>query len=427
MSGPERVIHLVVKDGPDKGKMFFLKSGKEATLGRGPTCDLRLTDPGTSSKHCIVRSAGDLVFVQDLNSRNGTVVNGERTTDRVLDENGTIEIGTSKIELKWVQTESNVPLSSVQSVGAPTLMENPSTTTQRINTRETHRIPSTVLSDTQLKDFRAARELLGRSIAGYLLLETLGVNDLGVVFRSKTLKTKDPVALTVTDKGSFKTAELLKTFLDDTKTHLEFPSSIPIVAKGTDADTVYVATALVKGRDFDSLMDAGRKYTPQQVGNFFASICETLAAAHAKGIFHRELRPQSILIDENEQPHLQFLGLGYGYDFEFKSIFTRKEDLKRISYLAPELTLSKSATPQSDVFSLGTTMFHILTGQRAFEAKTKLELIRKIRWEDTPPLATLNKDIPQPLADAVTKAMAKEPAARFQDMKSFADALRALN
>jgi len=424
-AGPERIVHLMVKDGPDKGKMFFLKSGKEATIGRGPACDLRLTDPGASSKHCLVRSAGDLVFVEDLNSRNGTVVNGERTTQRVLDENGSIEVGTSKIELTWAVTESAVPLSSVQSIGAPTLMETGST--GRVTTRDTQRMPpSTVLSDTQLKDFRAAREMLGRSVAGYLLLETLGVNDIGVVFRSKALKSKDAVVLTVTDKASFNTEEQLQAFLKETQTNLEIPNAIPILGTGIEGDTVFIATALVKGRDFDSLMDAGRKYSPQEIARLFAVLCDTLAAAHAKGIFHQELRPQTIIVDESEQPHLQFLGLGYSYDAEGKSIFSRKEDLKRMSYLAPELTLSKPPTAQSEIFSLGTMMFHALTGQRAFDAKTRLELVRKIRWEDTPPLETLNKAVPQPLADAVAKAMAKEPAARFADMKAFAETLRAV-
>ena len=424
-AGPERVVHLIVKDGPDKGKMFFLRSGKEATIGRAPVCDLRLSDPGASSKHCLVRSAGDLVFVEDLNSRNGTVVNGERTTQRVLDDNGTIEVGTSKIELKWVLTESAVPLASVQSIGAPTLME--SQQTAHINTRETQRLPpSTVLSDTQLKDFRTAREMLGRSVAGYLLLETLGVNDLGVVFRAKSVKSKDPVAVTLTEKASFKTEDLLQEFIKATQTHLAIPNAISIVGIGVDGETFFLATALVKGRDLESLLDAGRKFTPQEFARLFAGVCDTLAAAHAKDIFHRELRPQCIVVDESDQPHVQFLGLGYSYDFEGKSIFSRKEDLKRMSYLAPEVTLSKPPTPQSEVFSLGTTLFHVLTGQRAFEAKTRLELVRKIRWEDTPPLSTLNKTVPQPLADVVAKAMAKEPAARFANMNAFAEALRAV-
>ena len=64
-----QVVHLLVVSGPDTGRMLFLKPKQEARIGRAPSCALRLTDPGVSAKHCIVRSAGDVAFVEDLKSR----------------------------------------------------------------------------------------------------------------------------------------------------------------------------------------------------------------------------------------------------------------------------------------------------------------------------------------------------------------------
>src|SRR3954466_13790353 len=128
----KQLVHLLVVSGPDKGKMFFIKPGKEALIGRAPGVDLRLTDGGASGKHCLVRSAGDVVFVEDLKSRNGTKVNGETISNRVLDEKGTLQIGNTPIELSWAATGREVPLSSVETNFAPTLLETATSSMPRV-------------------------------------------------------------------------------------------------------------------------------------------------------------------------------------------------------------------------------------------------------------------------------------------------------
>lgn len=421
-SDPERLVHLAVKSGPDAGRMFFLKAKKEALIGRGPLCDLRLTDPGCSQKHCMVRSAGDIVFIEDLQSRNGTRVNGEPTTDRVLDENGLIEIGTSVIELTWVATEKTVPVHAVESPGAPTLMERPHVgDTGRLVNRETKRIPSTMLTETQMKEFRAARGRLGQMIGDYLLLETLGTWDLGAIFRAKGLKSKEEVALTIIPNDTAVTVDLLKIFIEGTKTGVEAPNTVRIQKAGMTENEGYIITDVVKGRDLESALDAGRKFTPAQAVEVLLPVCEALAWAHAESVIHGELRPESILITAEEKSLLQGLGLPSRTDPEGKTIFKRKERLSALAFLAPELTLAKKAAPASDVYSLGAVLYTTLTGKRPYEAKSKLELVRAIRWEDPAPLANVAK----PLVDAVATAMAKESDKRFPGMREFAEALKA--
>src|SRR5438045_1540068 len=97
------IVQLTVQNGPDKGRMFFVKPKREALIGRIASADLKLSDPGVSQKHCLVRSAGDMVFVEDLSGPNGTFVDGERIVSRVLDEGGRIEIGSSVVEVTWVR------------------------------------------------------------------------------------------------------------------------------------------------------------------------------------------------------------------------------------------------------------------------------------------------------------------------------------
>src|SRR5205807_74248 len=116
-------------------------------------------------RHCLVRSAGDMVFIEDQKSRNGVKVNGEPAEVRVLDENGKIELGETTIELKWVSTEAEVPLSSVASPAAPTLLEGQrqSRDTERHKGTSVSRAPhpGSALDDAQLKEFQNAKGMLG--------------------------------------------------------------------------------------------------------------------------------------------------------------------------------------------------------------------------------------------------------------------------
>jgi len=419
-----QVVHLLVVSGPDKGRMFFLKPKKEARIGRAPSCDLRLTDPGVSARHCVVRSAGDLAFVEDLKSRNGTRVNGETTTTRVLDGNGRLEVGTSVIELNWVATEREVPLGAVTSPGAPTLLNDPGATLAL--RRPEVIVGSTIVGAQQLQELRRAEGLLGNTVGDYMLLEVLGVGGMGFVYRAKNVKAHNEVALKLIARAAARTPKLLDRFLKECRTGLQVPGAVRLLATGTDGDFSFLAMDLARGRSLQALVDAGRKLSAAAVAAVVAPVCDTLHAAHAQGLIHRDLKPASILVPDDGAPVLLDLGVAKKTDAEGRSIIDKSDRLESAAFNSPELTREvRSADGRADVYSLAATAFFALTGQRPFTAATHIELVRKIRWESPPLLTGLRPDTPPALSGVIGSAMEKEPERRYADVRAFAAAFQA--
>lgn len=421
-SSDKQLAQLIVVDGPDKGKMFFIKPGKECLIGRVAAADLRLTDPGSSSRHCQVRNAGDMVFVEDLKSSNGTKVNGDRIDSRVLDENGTIKIGNSTIELNWVATEREVPLAAVESNFAPTLLESQRTSAQLPNVESVG--GSTIVGADQLVLFRAAQKLLGNTIADHMLLEVVGMGSLGFVFRAKHIPTRQEVALKLIPHNSIRTPLLLERFLKETRTDLDIPGAVRLISTGDTDDHAFVAMSFVRGRSLQVMIENEKKFTLAEAGGIILSICKTLEAAHEAGVIHRDIKPANIVVLEDGSTALLDLGMGRKHDLEGRSILTRDDRLDSVAFTSPEITRQIEPDGRADIYALAAVLFAMLSGHRPFSAKSHIELIRKVRWENPPNLSEVKTDVPAALSALVAQCMEKEAHARPADVGAFAKELR---
>lgn len=418
----KNVIHLIVRSGPDSGKMYFLKPKRDAVIGRAIAADLRLTDGSASQKHCVVRSGGDVAFVEDLKSSNGTRINGELVTgEQMVDEDVVLEIGTSVVELSWVETDSEVPLSSVESAGAPTLLEK---------TGDTARLPrytgpgSTLGDAAGLVDFRNAQKQQGKMIGSFMLLEVIGVGGMGFVYRAKNFKSREDVALKLIPNDRFRTEELRKKFASDIKKSLQFEGAARILLVGEVESSLYVVSDFVRGRSLESLVETGRKFSPADVIRIGRELAKTLQAAHDKGVVHGALTPSSIILPDSGPAVLLDLGLGRRTDGEGKYVLAGDERLGLMSFRSPEQTREiPELNTSTDIYSLAATLYFLLTEHRPYHAESRLDLARKIRWDDLAPINKYRQDVPEPLTLALAKALEKEPEKRFKSAADFAAAL----
>jgi serine/threonine-protein kinase len=404
--------------------MFFLKPKCEVVIGRAPTAGLRLTDSATSGRHCVVRSAGDMLFVEDLCSRNGTRINGEAITTRVLDEDGRVELGTSVIELTWVTTESEVPLGAVTSPAAPTLLDDPGNTSRM--PRVEGLAGSTIVGQQQLQELRRAQGLLGSTVGGNMLLEVFGVGSMGFVYRAKDMKAREELALKLIPKASARTTKLLDKFLGECRLNLGVPGAARLLSVGQDGEYAYITMEIVKGRGLQSLVDAGRKFSPADAAAIVLPVCGTLHVAHTQGIVHRDLKPANIVVPETGAPILLDLGAGKKTDSEGRGIVDRGDRLESVAFASPEFTREvRTLDGRADVYSMAATLSFVLTGQRLFTAASQIELVRKIRWECAPLVTTLRPDVPAAFAAVIARALEKEAEGRYTTMLEFAEALQA--
>jgi serine/threonine protein kinase len=139
-------------------------------------------------------------------------------------------------------------------------------------------------------------------------------------------------------------------------------------------------------------------------------------------VIHRDVSPHNILLGVNGVVKLTDFGLARARDRVFS--LTAPGTVKgKLSYLSPEVTLGKPATPQSDIFAMGSVLWEALAGVRLFDARTDLEVFKQIRSCEITPLGPLRPDLPAELIAVIDRALAKDPDHRFPSARTMAFAL----
>jgi hypothetical protein len=175
---------------------------------------------------------------------------------------------------------------------------------------------------------------------------------------------------------------------------------------------------LVEGQPLSALI-GDPQLTPERAGDLVAQAGEGLAAAHRKGIVHRDVKPGNLLVTSTGQVKVTDFGIARAADAA--SLTLTGHLVGTPHYLSPEQAEGQRATPASDVYALGVVLFECLTGSKPFEADSPvITAMRHVR----DPLPPLPDDIPERLRAVVDRACAKDPSTRFADAGEMAAALR---
>jgi serine/threonine protein kinase len=216
---------------------------------------------------------------------------------------------------------------------------------------------------------------------------------------------------------------------------LNHPNIVQVYDFCTDSqNSYYLVMEWVEGMDLGTFIRAHRDHDRHIPWPMVASIgigtLRGLGAAHSRlrpdgtpaPIIHRDVSPHNILLGANGVVKLTDFGLARARDRVYS--LTAPGTVKgKLSYLAPEVSWGKAATPQSDIFTMGAVMFEALTGVRLFEGRSDLEIFKKIRNCEVPPLAVVRGDVPPAMIAVIERALAKEPEQRYPGAQQFAHAL----
>jgi serine/threonine-protein kinase PknK len=262
-------------------------------------------------------------------------------------------------------------------------------------------------------------------IAGYRDLVPIGRGGFSVVFRGHQEAFDRQVAIKVLMVGPEEA--LQRRFLREVKVTGKL-SGHPHVVTALDAGLTwsgrpYLATALhERGSLHDRLMAQGR-FPAAEVAVIGTKIAGALAAAHAVGIVHRDVKPSNILVSQYGEPALADFGVAYLFNDNGKTTFY---DVFSPHHVAPEAINGVQPGPLGDIYALGSTLFQLVHGRTPFDSESNdavAALLWKVMNDPTPVLDC--PDLPE-LSGVLAKAMAKEPSERYADAGEFAQALRAL-
>jgi len=156
-------------------------------------------------------------------------------------------------------------------------------------------------------------------------------------------------------------------------------------------------------------------------------LCGALAAAHARGVVHRDVKPQNVMIVDAKLELLAKLtdfGIARRVSGDLTTLTATGQVIGTPDYLSPEQVLGEPGGPSSDLYALGIVLYELITGRLPFEADTPLAAASRRMVADPPPLSAYRRDVPRPLQEVILLALRREPSERFADLSELAQALR---
>ncbi len=278
----------------------------------------------------------------------------------------------------------------------------------------------------------------GTKLGPYEIVTPLGAGGMGEVYKARDERLKRDVAIKVLPASFSQDADRLKRFEQEAQAAgaLNHPNITAVYDFGSHDGEPYIVTELLEGETLRSRLGPGA-ISPRKAIDYAVQIAKGLAAAHEKGIVHRDLKPENVFLTKDGRVKILDFGLA---KLKLDGAESGHTDMQTVSggtqpgvvlgtmgYMSPEQVRGKAADKRSDLFSLGTILYEMLAGQRAFRGDTAADTITAILTKEPPDLSQTNKDIHPGLDRIVRHCLEKNPEERFESARDVAFDLEALS
>jgi tRNA A-37 threonylcarbamoyl transferase component Bud32 len=275
--------------------------------------------------------------------------------------------------------------------------------------------------------------MAGRLIADgkYRLESVIGSGAIGTVYKASHRDLARTVAIKILNPQYRDDADLLRVFRTEARaaSQLEHPNVARVYDYGQEPDgLVYIVMEYLSGYTLGSVIGARKTLAVPRALDIMMQVCGALSAAHDRGIVHRDVKPDNIVIvpiqDDEGQPveivkvcDFGIAALGSGKTVESHAAGTPE-------YMAPEQSLGAPVTAAADVYACGVVLYEMLTGEVPFTADRPYRIFLKHQTDAPRPPSSLVPGLPPALEAAVLRALAKAPAARFKNARALRTELR---
>ena len=247
----------------------------------------------------------------------------------------------------------------------------------------------------------------GQTLGKYKVVAPLGSGGFGAVYRARDTWIDKDVAIKVPHKQNLNFTELLQE--PRLLAALDHPNIVSIATAEKQDNLFFIVMEYVAGETLETIIGESGGLTPERATDYSAQIARALAHAHEQGVIHRDLRPPNILVAENGT--LKVADFGTSRFLELAA--HGNTVIGSPPYMAPEQFTGK-AVFASDIYSLGVTMYQMLTGVLPYEPPSPNELDRLMSGELVRAPRLDNPEVPKPLNDIVMKALAPDISRRYQ-------------
>jgi serine/threonine protein kinase len=265
------------------------------------------------------------------------------------------------------------------------------------------------------------------TIDRYQILKKLGQGSKGTVYLGRDPYIERQVAIKIyripEDKGPKVVKKYQKRFFVEAQSagRLMHQNIVAIYDADLYEDLCYITMEYVEGQTLERFCDPHILLPVEKASEIAFSVCTGLEYAHQNGVIHRDIKPSNIILSSTGQPKIT----------DFSIAFMKRGDSTLVqglfgspSYMSPEQVKEETITEQTDLFSLGSVLYELLTGKKAFEGNNDYAVMYKIVNEDPPPISEIKPELPKFFDEIFAKALAKDTSRRYKNSMDFAYDLR---
>ncbi len=266
-----------------------------------------------------------------------------------------------------------------------------------------------------------------KTIGRYQILKKIGQGSVGAVYLGKDPYIERQVAIKVyrlpDDTGPEEIEAYKKSFFIEAQSagRLMHPNIVTIYDADQQQDFCYITMEYIDGSTLEKFCKPDNLLPIERVLKIIFNVCKGLEYAHQNEVIHRDIKPSNIILSLSGQVKITDFSIAYikrGHSTLVKGLFGSP------SYMSPEQVKEEFITERNDLFSLGSVLYELLVGKKAFEGENEYSIMFKIVNNDPPPILELKPELPKIFGDILSKALAKNPSQRYQCSMDFAYDLR---
>ncbi|WP_437279008.1 serine/threonine-protein kinase [Sorangium sp. So ce375] len=280
---------------------------------------------------------------------------------------------------------------------------------------------------------------IGRDLLGgqFQILQKIGSGGMGSVYKAAQPAMNRMVAVKILHPKLANRKDLVSRFRREARamSHLTHPNTVKVLLYGELEDgSLYIVMEYLEGKNLNQVVRKEGPLPVERAIPVLIQVCGALQEAHIQGIVHRDLKPENIFLSTNgglkDYPKVLDFGLAKVTERELRpgSVMLTQEGMVfgTPEFMSPEQAQGKVLDARSDIYSLATILYEVLTGKLPFEARTPMEYIQHHVTRNPIPLdeRVPGKQFPPGLGAVLAKALEKRPEDRFESAAEFADALK---
>ncbi len=290
-----------------------------------------------------------------------------------------------------------------------------------------------LIKEKLLTEYQAKRFLGNKShgllVGRYVILDRLGSGSMGRVYKAHHQMMDRQVAIKIIAPEIVSNDRVIARFQREMKLvgRLDHPN----VIRAFDADQInrvlYIVMEYVQGQSLAQKLRTSL-VSPLEMVEFAVQAANGLGHAHNQGIVHRDIKPSNLLLTDDKQIKVLDLGLGVLMEADSSTSFATADGIAvgTVDYMSPEQACGREVDGRSDLFSLGCSMYHLMTGLLPYPGDSPIERMGKRIAGRPVPIIEAKPDIPPSLVRVLDKLLALKPQDRFQTAAEVADALQSL-